>query len=212
VHNVVIPYQRDSQGGELIYALRAAEKFIGEINLTIVGDYPNELKDFRYVPYPSESNSLYRDRNIFDKLRASGVEDFIAMYDDEILLAPFNPVPVTIPWFCVGLYRNVEERTKAVLGPEALNYDRHYPMVFNLKKLNTLGYLDWDRPYGYCIKSLYGNRHDIEHTAGIDCKVRIVPVKEQWKKWDCVSTSPMAWQDIKTEVAEMFPIKSKWEL
>lgn len=210
--NLVVPYQHDPEGGELIYALRAAEQFMDVSKLCIIGDKPPGLLGYFWIEVPPEYNSIYRDRNIFQKLCKAPFKKFVSLYDDEILLKPFNPVPVSIPWFGFGAYARAENNTKLLIGSKALNYDRHYPFTFNTTWLNELDAYDWNKQYAYCVKSLYADNYSVQGTPGVDCKVRYVPVKDKWQEWDCVSTSPMAWRYIKKEIETMFPNKSRWEV
>lgn len=211
VTTLVTPYQHDSDGGELIYALRAAERYINNPYWICVGDEPPGVNPDKYVPYQRCTDNRHKERNIFEKLLVAEVDgDFVTLYDDEILLATFNSMPVTIPWPDWGTYRYTVENTRR-LFLYAVNYDRHYPMLMNAQRLEVLRGYDWP-DYGYCIKSLYGNHYCLPHFVGDDVKVRIVPVQEPWQSWPGVSTSEFSFADIKKELNLLYTNKSRWEI
>jgi hypothetical protein len=213
--NILIPYTHDPES-PLTYTLRAAQQYIGEAQLYIVGDKP-DLQNFIHIPYPSATDTRHKERNIFEKL-LQGPAEFITLYDDEILLKPFDPFPKTVPWHIFdwlgrrvdkwGTYQYSVINTKELFGPVCLNYDRHSPMFMQRAYLEI--YRRRWPDYGYCVKSLYGNSRLLPHVEVEDCKVRYDGTA--WRDWDCVSFNESTWPMYKQQIKSIFDKPSKWEI
>lgn len=191
--DIVIPVTRNSKNNylELKYALRSAEKHLKYFdNVWIVGTKIYSLKDLKYIPLLDDKLSKFKERNIFRKIMAACnhpevSDNFIFMNDDHFITNDFS----VLPYFHKGeladtMAKNLGDYRKSVnhsrkylleKGRPTLDYDTHFPIVYNKKKfIDTFVCKDinFDRPFGYVIKSLYCNMNGIEGEFGGDCKIQ----------------------------------------
>lgn len=192
--SIVVPVKSFSKNNhkELVYALRSIEKHLkGFGEVFIIGDRINSLKGLKYIHCRDDRQSMYKERNIYRKiLKACNhpevTEDFIMLNDDHLLLKDFDVN--NLPFYYKGTleetlsknmgdYRKSVNHTRKLLlskDKPTIDFDTHFPIVYNKKKfIDTFvcNNVDWDKPFGYVIKSLYCNLNDIEGEFGGDCKI-----------------------------------------
>ena len=176
--SIVIPlasgtFASHAQDVELRYALRSVEKYLkGYGEIFIIGQAPRWIKNVTVIPATDNDKIYYKERNIFNKImlacqdsRVS--EDFLFMNDDHFLLSEFEAGE--FPYYYQGTvtlqaarntpYVNSVFNTVEFLGDyKALYFDIHCPIVYNKAVFSRwIPTADWDKKYGYCIKTLYCN-------------------------------------------------------
>lgn len=179
---VVIPY-RDFNGQELKYALRGIERFIESPDITIIGDLPKWLHNVNHIPFKDNVQNQFRSRNIYEKIMLVD-HDFLFFNDDHFLLEPFSvdtfhysgtlSSELNRPNLS-GCYRKTIKNTINVFG-DIKNFDTHCPIFYKHEILKKIK-LDWTKPQGYCIKSVYCFLAGIEGTQYPDLKIR-TPLRE----------------------------------
>jgi hypothetical protein len=176
---IVIPYIR--AGVELKYCLRSIEKFAAD-EITIIGDLPKGIKNVNYIPYKRE-DTKFKERNIFNKTLLA-TEDFYLFNDDFFLLAAIgeNHYSGLLSERIAGYKhsnncRITVQNTFDEFG-EMPNYYRHGPMFIERDKLEKLTQLDWNKAWGYCLKSAYCHLNQIKGTDYPDLKIREPLTKE----------------------------------
>lgn len=190
--SVLIPYKAEPNHTELKYTIAGLRKFVTQDLHIITIGHNNPYADLN-IDFENEDNALRRDWNMFKKLMyvLPGIDgDFIYSADDNFLLKPFDPVPrFSEQWVNIGLYRNTEMNTRNLLAG-CKNWDFHYPSLMNKEKfLKAFEHVPFDRPYGFCLKTIYYESIKVIGRPAVDCKLREYPVySEDWKSWDCVST------------------------
>lgn len=193
--SIVIPVKTDTKNNykELVYALRSLEKNLnGFGDIWIIGEKISSLKGLKYINCKDDSKGMYKERNIFRKIMKAVehpevTEDFIFLNDDHYLLKQFDTE--ALPFYYkstleetmaknLGDYRKSVNHTRKYLiqnHKPTLDFDTHFPIVYNKQKfLDTFvcNGIDWDRQFGYVIKSLYCNMNNIEGEFGGDCKIQ----------------------------------------
>jgi hypothetical protein len=192
--DVIIPLNNRStqKNKELRYCLRSIEQHLsGAGNVFIVGHCPDWLTNVIHIPLEEDARNRFRDRNIMLKMleacKDSRVsDDFLMVHDDHFLLADYEAG--AFPYYHmglmnegVGLYGETKQNTKSLLCREMHdtinNFDCHCPIVFNKHRFKTtVPHVGWDRPHGYCLKTLYCVMNGIEGEYMDDIKIRM-PLK-----------------------------------
>ena len=189
--DLVIPLLHDRKRNhiDLKYALRSIEKNINkEFNLVIVGtNIPNWMRDAKLIKANDDNSDAYKERNIFSKVKLyceqeSGSESFIFSNDDIFFLKPISKIPFYYKNdlkesyerasgnYRISLKNTYNELVK--LGKPTLNFDVHFPIEYNRNDfLCTFVNTDWNKKYGYVIKSMYCNSQNIEGERVIDMKL-----------------------------------------
>lgn len=192
--SVVVPIRDISKNNhkELVYALRSLQMNLkGTGDVFVVGKQIVGLRGLKYIQCKDEPQGKWKERNIYRKILAAinhpeVTEDFIFANDDHFLLKEFDAS--NLPYYHKGsledtMARNLGDYRKSVNHTRkyllendkpTLDFDTHFPIVYNKKKfLDTFVCKDvnWDRPFGYIIKSLYANMAGIEGEFGGDCKI-----------------------------------------
>lgn len=208
-------------GPELRYCLRGIEKFIEDPEITIIGDLPVWIKNVNHIPFKDNPELRFKERNIFQKLLLYD-HDFLFFNDDHFLLAPFNQdtyhysgmlnEELLDPGNC---FRQTIKNTLELWSPIE-NYFRHAPMFIERGKLEMIKDLDWNKEWGYCIKSIYCYLHSIEGEEYPDLKIRVLSLEPTIKRLiegrPYFSTGNYAMNGEMTKVlSELYPIKSKYE-
>lgn len=230
--DIVIPFINSINGDqELIYALRSAEKFHGDLigDVYVVGDKFRCLLDVRkikHIPFKqmkvNSAIDFYRDHNMLKKIILAAThcsENFFIWHDDDFILSPilgyyhqghsWRGAPDTN-------YGKLEQNTKEV-WPVTFNYDVHAPHLVNRDGIRKLQKLDWNKPCGYGIKTAYANLNDVDKpyevidmkfAAGFDYKT--IMDRIQGRLFFSISDTAFKPPMIKV-LNELFPNKSKWE-
>ena len=173
---IVIPY-KDFNGPELRYTLRGIELFIEDPEITIIGDLPAWVKNVDHIPYNDNPELRFKERNIFEKLLLYN-HDFLFFNDDHFLLEPFSKSTYHYSGMLSenilqpgNHFRATIKNTLDCFG-EIKNYFRHSPLFIERGKLEIIRDLDWNKEWGYCIKSIYAFLHSIEGEDYPDLKIR----------------------------------------
>lgn len=171
---------------ELKYCLRSIEKHLtGYGHIFIIGHKPAFLNDkVIHIPASDEDKTFWKERNIFNKIMiACGdervTEDFLFMNDDHFLLCNF--IGNGFPYYYSGYlmeysdrpdqYGNSAKNTYDIMKVKnelARYWDIHCPIIYNKTMFVQLSVYDWNKKYGYCIKSLYCEHHNIDAYYGED--------------------------------------------
>jgi hypothetical protein len=166
------------QDNEIRYSLRSAEKNLKFNNVVIVGYKPEFLKNVIHIPaaddLPEKHNNAVKKVLIACNDERVG-EKFAFMNDDFFITKKINEIPYLHMGMIQdyldshrkhegGIYYQAMKRTAEVLGKDALNYELHFPMVFEkstieelAKKFNLWRIVNFRSEPGYLIRSLYGN-------------------------------------------------------
>jgi hypothetical protein len=154
---------------ELKYCLRSIEKHLsGYGDIFLIGHKPKWVNNIIHIPAEDEQRTWWKERNIYRKIllacedpRVS--DDFLFMNDDHFLLSRFGAK--RFPYFFDGgteshigredQYGNTVKNTFDALRMHVHHFDVHCPINYNKQMFKDLQLFDWDRKYGYCIKTLY---------------------------------------------------------
>jgi hypothetical protein len=148
---------------ELKYCLRSIEMFYPNCpSITIVGVLPSFINKstVQFIPKEDSEYIVHRSRNIYEKIIASNIYgDFIFFNDDHFLLRPLT----ALPYYYGGRLADVKNTTlysntiiNSIMCGATYNYDIHVPIIYNYQLFKErLSVLDWNKNYGYCIKSIY---------------------------------------------------------
>lgn len=231
--DVVIPFKHSAnKDRELIYALRSIVSFIHDLgNVYIVGDTPKwDIKGVLILEVPQLKGNANKTKeyNIANKLLAAAryrglSKDFIYTDDDTFLLKPYDYTyrHKGNEFKAPGVYGEVEKNTLALYpGRYFCNYNVHYPRVFNKDRfIKAIAPLDWGKPYGYSINTVYAVENRIIGLHTDDLKYGTPPDPEVFNREiaDACSFSigDAAWRldnFIKDQVKYLFPNKSKFEV
>lgn len=229
--DICIPYNdRSTQKHlELRMCLRSIEKHLNGIrNVFIIGHKPDFVTNVIHIPYEDDPRNRFRDRNICSKILAAferrDVSDNILMvHDDHFLLQDYGAG--AFPYYHCGpmvpgqgQYAHTKENTISVVG-ECNNYDTHCPIVFNKQKfMNTVAKVDWNKWYGYCIKTLYCVLNGIEGEYMEDSKIRLPLTYPQiidqirGRKWFSIGDRCFVENGMKRVLEDLYTNKSKYEI
>jgi hypothetical protein len=175
--DIVIPYK--GKGDSLIYVLRSIEKYFPHNRIFIVTDKKVDWAQNVTIVSCQDRHVGNKDANIIDKVMAAcenGVSDeFMFWSDDQIILAPHNPIPVRncrkptlmVP-SCRWEFRLkktgefVKENYKRELE---FNFDSHVPQPMRKKEFLKLKGTGYQKSIGYCICTLYYGVNGFSETA-----------------------------------------------
>jgi hypothetical protein len=170
---------------ELRYCLRSIERHLsGYGDIFIVGHMPKWVQGCIHIPATDDPKTWNKEKNIFNKIMLACQderisEDFLFMNDDQYLLQKYEAG--SFPFYCFGLlsdhvaredqYGNTAKNTAQHIEVSDFYFDVHCPIVYNKSVFRSLQQFDWEKKYGYCIKTMYmqeywkaGNRvRAIEH-------------------------------------------------
>lgn len=226
--DVIIPLADKTGNGhiELKYCLRSIEMYVPDVrNVFIVGQKPSFLRNVEWISAVDKVGIQHKERNIFQKITAAVLDkrvsdDFFFFNDDHFLLRRFagsfdhkgslsdslRAFPPSNP------YSNTLRNTLQTLGG-GMDFDTHCPIVFNKDMFaNTVGNMEWFKPFGFCIKSVYCNLSGIAGQFYPDLKIRSQSEFEQ--KWPELKTRKyFSTKDVvlTSLMDNLFPNKSKYE-
>ncbi len=230
--DVVIPLGRSTASNhiELRYCLRSLEKFFPDLgNVFIVGDKPSWIDRVFHLSESDQAEQSAKERNIFRKLVKAVhnrlvSDDFLYCNDDHFLLQPWveeyhfkGALFSSINFFkASNNYRKTLQNTFSILGG-GQNFDTHCPITFNKTKfVNSVGNVDWSKPYGYAIKSLYCSLNEIPGSFYPDLKMTVpqdydsIGAAIAYRKY--FSTCDGAMNDAMiAKLSKLFPNKSIYE-
>ena len=166
---VVIPLIKASFDNiELRYALRSHVAKLGDFDLMVIGYKPAWLVNCAHYPFKDRRGLPWKESNIYNKLRFAfslpGVESFLFSNDDYYLNDSYDintyyhkgPLLSTLQGHKSSGYRESLQNTIKILGPDALDFDVHAPLMLNKKDFDlSINKDTFAYHYGAVIKSLY---------------------------------------------------------
>lgn len=184
--DILIPYINSTWAGtELKYALRSIEKHVQFDRVFIIGDKPDWLCNVTHIPFKDNPNIESKERNIVQKIMVGfgHTEEVYFMNDDHFILQKTDIE--NYPYYrggslvynkgAEGAYKKSVNNTIEVLkqmNKETWNFDIHTPIKYSRDKFfEAMESVDWRKPNGYVIKSLYCNYFGIEGMPHIDLKI-----------------------------------------
>ena len=225
--DIVVPLGAGSywNNNELRFSLRSVEKHLSNVGkVWIIGDLPDWLQNVIHIPL-HDSAGRPPDYNMMKKLARACQEvelseDFLYMNDDHYLLSDFdaNTFPNyyhgTIQEYLKhrgldGYGKRCNNTLKALNGNPTFYYDIHYPIRLNkeLYRKNVVEAVDWVKPHGFIIKSLYANKLQLESMPEQDYKINTIPPPEA----KVFSSYPHMKDVVKMYLNQRFPEQSKYE-
>lgn len=194
------------QDNELRYSLRSIEENLNHGKVFVVGECPDWLQNVTHIEaidgFPHKiKNAIHKIRTACLDHRIS--EDFILMNDDFFFLNRTEAIKnfhlgninkaIAEHQTKDGYYYRALIDTRNLLNVagavEVLNYEVHYPMVFNRKKfLELTDSVSW-HDAGYLFRSLYGNIYEIGGQKRSDVKIYHLSDFIKFKSGDLISTN-----------------------
>lgn len=210
---------------ELRYSLRSLAKYQQFRNVYVIGEKPYWLQNVVHVPFDESKQSRFKERNIFGKvLNACSWQglskSFLFINDDHFLLEPFD----TVKYYHKGpidLNRKTDDYKRTLKNTLnfgcKLDFDTHCPILYSIAGFKTLQRLDWNKPFGYGIKSLYCFLFNIKGEYYPDLKIdkrySIEELKQLTADRKFFSIGDKGLTDtMKQLLHELFPDKSKFEI
>lgn len=215
---------------DLRYALRSIEKFTDAGDVYIVGERPKWIKGVNHIQCADDPRKEFKERNIFLKTQATfeHMDKFCFMNDDHVFLeqTDIENYPNYYKGTCyqsmernASSYRQTMNQTRRWLErhnfPD-LSYDGHCPVIFEKNTfINAFSDVDWSKPFGYGMKSIYCAGLDGEHMPDVKISKRIG--FDQAIQY-CEGRHVVSFTDaaIKTGLGEylakLLPHKSKYEI
>jgi hypothetical protein len=220
--SIVIPLGTGSRNNdlELRYALRSIEKYMtGYGDVFIVGDHPDWLRNVIHIPSHDYGDKTYhKERNIYTKIMAAiadyrVTEDFLFMNDDHFLLQDYEAGK--FPYYCHGWlsefmtvtdYKCTVANMLQLFTDPVPYFDVHCPILYNKYHFKVaMSQLDWSKPFGYCIKTVYCN-------AVIGLTAQGYPDLKINEAYPAQKIRDKAFNGgIKAVLQELYPRKSKYE-
>jgi len=207
---------------ELRYSLRSIEKNLSGFDRVFISTQylPEWLTNVEHIQMRDDPMRV-PDWNIKNKVYNAGTEDFLFLNDDHFILEPYNANTFpnyyhsTLDIYCrkrgkdgYGLRARNTLKWLQAHELKLLNFDIHYPIVYNLTKFReVMDLVPWDNKNGFIVKSLYGNYWRLPGTYTHDNKVNSLP-----GKLPVFSTYPHMKQSIFSYLEQKFPEKSRFEL
>lgn len=188
--DIVIPYLLTHRTEELRFCLRSIDRYASNVGkIYLVGTPPHWLTGVETISCPDTPLQQFKERNIYRKIvkacEDSRISDnFCMMNDDHFLNAPTDIA--SLPNYYRGdlytamdknhgTYRATVNNTIKYLRSKGLptkDFDCHAPIIYNKEAfIKAFESVDWEVPFGYCIKSMYANSLGIEGEKATDCKL-----------------------------------------
>ena len=209
---------------ELRYSLRSAEKYLSFDKVFIIGYLPSFISKYKviHIPFKERPNDKWHNvEKKFDLLVdiPEISDDFILMNDDFWVFKKYKKVPY--------LYnRKLKEMTNfpvetpylkrikktLEMFPDAKNFEVHFPIVFNKKKLKRL--FDKYGSKGYERRSAYCAEYKIKGIPSDDYKVFRIKDLDKFQGKPFISTIDRVAIDPKFQefLEKSFPDKSFYEI
>ncbi len=211
------------ESNELKFSLRSAEKHLKFDKVVIVGYLPPFLSPDRVFHIPFEERIEKKWKNVADKFELivnhpDISKDFIYMNDDFFL---FKDYP-KIPYFYRGTLADTTKgnrpgeywkrlRKTYECFPDGLNYEVHFPMVFNKAKLKKV-----IEKYGWEVerRSAYCNEYKVPSKLTEDYKCFHIKDLDKVTNVPFFSTSDevVLYPAFLTFIHERFPEPSSYEI
>lgn len=227
---------------ELRYTLRSVEKHLSNYgNLYLIcneGKIPKWIRNATILYCNDEKGVAWKDRNIKRKVEVAidyptVSDDFLFMNDDHFMMKSYDLPNLPFYYRELDMIDTILANTKNVAwmmsikntrdyllstGKDARMFDTHTPIIYNKTAfLNTVSKVDWSKPFGYGIKSLYSNMNDIKGEYMKDAKLfcsetNTKHLQEKIKGKPCFSTSSFVMQEHRDIIQSLYPIPSQWEI
>jgi hypothetical protein len=236
--SIVIPYKYSHASEvQLRYALRSIEKHLkGYGEVFLLGKAPTWCQNLVEVPTPDidrNFDKIYqKERAIYEKVRLACYlpeisNTFYFTNDDHYLLTDFDAGKFPLYWSGdweeqaerPDIYRETAKNTLAELRNRNLSdilYDCHTPILYNKKKFLKLEGLDWNKKYGYGIKTMYAALNGLQGELIHDLKLR-VDISITFIKCCLLGKKVFSTDDkamgpgVISVLKELYPNKSKYE-
>lgn len=232
--DIIIPLGTGSRFDdiELKFALRSVEKHLSNVrDVYVIGNWPDWLRNSTVIKFEEKNLMIFKEKNICNKVSVACSldnvsNDFLFMNDDHFLLADCDAA--TFPYYHCGPivqkvvdqynpYRKVIRNTVQLVGDRANNFDCHCPILFNQEIFfEVMNKIDWEKDYGYMMKTLYCHGAGIEGKYIPDVKINaelsvsdikgIIYSRPWFSVGDAGLRTPMF-----SVLEELYPHKSKWE-
>lgn len=236
--DIVIPLGRKSKykNIELRYCFRSIEKHLSNYrNIYLIGECPKWVQGVIHIPMEDSVRFQHRERNIFHKVwracqEPSLSETFLFMNDDHYLTTDyFADLFPTYFGGRIGLlpkrykpsnkYLVTIQNTFAEIGEHAMNFDIHCPINLDKSKfILTFGKINWGKPYGYLLKTLYSFHNQPDYAEYyLDMKfdwedIKAEDILEVAKIRNWFSIGDKAFSGGLLQALEtLYPYKSKYE-
>lgn len=223
--DIIIPLGGGStwNDNELRYCLRGIEMYLPHGKVWIVGRKPNWLTNVEFIEFSQSDKYNFASYNIAHKVMKVPIDgEFMFFNDDHFLLKPFNTNTYHYKGLLIenknrSVYQNLIKNTYELLGKDAKDFDTHCPIKYNMTAFRyIMNNLDWTKPFGFGIKSVYCNRMRIEGEYYPDLKLSepttIENIKFKIKDRDYFSIgNGVINRSFIQFMEELYPIKSKYE-
>ena len=207
--NLVIPLKNDNNYEQLRYAMRSITTHHEIHKCFIVGGRPDWYTGNHIIH--KDYSARFKEHNIRDKVLTACLHfpgEFLFANDDHILLQPINEVyNKGLLSDCLrsraghGSYTRCLRNTMERYG-DVDNVDTHCPMVMDAELVSNTGF-DWP-DFGIGFKTCYAQENGISSVYMDDCKTDKIPQGREW--FSMTDIFPVR------KLAELFPIKSKFEI
>jgi hypothetical protein len=221
--HVVIPLSAvtDNNFLELRFALRGIAQHVAKPEITLIGALPKWCRGVEHIQATDSPETMYRERNIYRKLLLCPHAEYLYANDDHFLLKPWvneayhnGRIDKLLMSLTRGsIYRKTVLNT-TMLYPKVMNFDVHCPIYLTRPQLAKIARVNFDRPYGYAMKSLIAGANNFVGVACDDLKIRkpIVNLQETVASRAWFSTMDGVWDKSMTdEMKLLYPHKSPWE-
>lgn len=226
--SIVYPLGNGSRlnDAELRYSLRSVEKNLsGYGKVFIVGRKPTWIHNITYIE--AKDQFEVPDRNIMTKIMKACEspevsETFLYMNDDHFLMHEFEIDKFPF-FYSETIEAYLQRRGMDGYGQRVRNtydylskndlptkyFDSHTPILIEKKRFKEImNKVDWNKKYGFVIKSLYANSLKIEGQLEKDHKSESTPRKND----PVYSTTPKPKAAVTRFLSEVFNKKSRYEM
>ena len=220
---------------ELRYSLRSIEKHLkGVGNVFIVGERPDFLNDeIIHIQQPIVTGNAAQNiaMNLLAACKDERLSETFLYMNDDVFFTSNLEAANFLPYYKCNLSKTYQINTtdyrrhvKATMdtltaqGHGTLNFDVHYPTIFDKHKLaEIIEANNFARPFGLTLKSLYFNTLGEKGIHRLDCKQMQIKRMEQWRDYvkttECFSIADTCINQVfKDFMAETYPEKSRWEI
>lgn len=210
--DVVIPLKKQGEYNELKYALRGLQVYYPDTNVHLIGAKPDWFTG-HHIEAEDDPDPVFKERNIYNKilLAFQHLDRFLFLNDDHHILAPVDylhhrgtlaaHISTRNP---NGSYTHTLRNTLAI---GAVNdYDVHCPIWYEKQAFDKLAALDWNKPWGYGIKSAYCHLNGLHGTEYTDMKFYHEIGDIDGRLWFSTSNGCNL-----RKLVLMYPEKSIWE-
>lgn len=219
--DLVIPLHAHSDNDflDLRYALRSFDLHLNPSKVYLIGGKPKWVKGIEHIEATDHPDTVFREANIFNKLLLyPGEGEFIYGSDDNYLLKPFveeYPYDMLLAnkLYTMGRFSTYQKTIANTLRlfPKSQNFDGHAPTTMRKDVLMRMRAVQWQTPYGFCMKTIYANLSGQKGALYPDLKLR-EPFRFKdikGRKW--FSTADGVVDKMVPVFNKLYPKKSKYE-